>query len=53
MRKLKDILIDKQVDLPIAEQKKILRKNFALGKRKFTNKIRRCNWGPRQFFSCA
>lgn len=50
MRKLKDILIDKQVDLPIAEQKKILRKILLLERENLQAKSEDANWGPRQFF---
>ncbi len=50
MRKLKDVLIDKQLDLPIVEQKKILRKILLLEREKLHAKSEDANWGPKQFF---
>ena len=50
MRKLKDILNDKDNKLPIPEQKKLLRKILLLEREKLFKESTDANWGAKQFF---
>lgn len=50
MRKLKDILNHKDNNLPIPEQKKLLRKIFLLEREQLFHETNDVNWGAKQFF---